>query len=275
MKLVAILNLTPDSFSDGGKYNSHDATISHLHKLLDDGADVIDVGAESTRPGAVPLDSDLEWQRLEKILPEIISEVKKFNRNHNKKVSTSIDSRHYETIVKSCELGIDIVNDVSGLADVKVIKFVAQNKIKCVFMHSLSVPANPNLIINPHLNVNAEIIDWAAKKMFDLQAMGVEKSQLIFDPGIGFNKNAAQSIKILKGINDFKVLQLPIYVGHSRKSFLNSIDFSQNEWHCQATDLNLNQDQKTAIISRYLYSKNVDYIRVHDVAINRNTSAKN
>lgn len=261
VKIVGILNITPDSFSDGGKFNSLNGAINHLTQILKEGADIIDIGAESTRPQATAISDEAEWQRLEKILPAIISEVKKFNQTYKKNIQTSIDSYHFPTIKKSYELGVDIINDVSGLADEKIIEFIAAKNITTVLMHNLRIPTNPELIINPNLNVTEEILNWAQKKINYLAKKGVKKSQLIFDPGIGFGKDAPQSIRILKNIDAYRILGLPLYVGHSKKSFLDKIDcldFSEN-------GEDLNRAEKTLIISEYLIEKGVEFIRVHDV----------
>jgi dihydropteroate synthase len=262
-KIVGILNITPDSFSDGGKFNSCSAALSHLDEMLKNGADVIDIGAESTRPGAVPITDEEEMKRLEEILPQIIFAVKKFNEKTNKNVQTSIDSYHFKTIEKSYKLGIDIINDVSGLANEEIISFIAKNKITTILMHNLAIHANKDLIINPHINLIEEILNWAKNKIIYLEKKGVEKSQLIFDPGVGFAKNAEQSIRILKNIDAFRQLGLPLYVGHSKKSFLDKVNCSDFNGNNQ----DLSREEKTLVISKYLISKNIEFIRVHDVML--------
>jgi len=251
-KIVGILNVTPDSFSDGGKFNSLDKALNHLKRMIEEGADVIDIGAESTRPAASPIGAEEEWKRLEKILPAIISVVK----NSPRKIKTSIDSYHFETIKKSYEVGVDIINDVQGLSDEKIVEFIAQKNIETILMHNLKVLPVKGLVINRNLNLLAEMLKWAREKIADLEKKNVQKSQLIFDPGIGFNKDALQSIRILKNIEVFNILELPIYVGHSKKSFLDAV-------HVEG-----DRAQKTLLISKYLSLKNVDFIRVHDVAQN-------
>jgi dihydropteroate synthase len=259
-KLVGILNITPDSFSDGGKFNSPDNAIPHLKTLLEDGADMIDIGAESTRPGFTPVDVKEEWRRLEIILPQIVLEVKNFNQKTGKNVTTSIDTRHFETAKKSYELGVDIINDVDGLIDDRTIELIAENNITTILMHNLKVPPIDNVIINKHINLTDEILKWAESKISYLEKKGVKKSQLIFDVGIGFGKDALQCIRILKNIDSFRVLGLPLYVGHSRKSFLKAINF------CDKNNP-LNNDQKTQIISKYLSAKNIDFVRIHDLKL--------
>ena len=252
-KIVGILNVTPDSFSDGGKFDSRSAAISQLKKMLEEGADMIDIGAESTRPQAMPITAETEWRRLEEILPAVIFEVKNFNKKSAKKIQTSIDSYHFETIKKSHELGVDVINDVSGLVDEKIVEFIAAKNITTILMHNLAIQTNPDLIINQHLNVTEEILNWAQGKISALEKKSVKKSQLIFDVGIGFGKNAQQSIRILKNIDAFRILGLPLYVGHSKKSFLDALEILGN------------RAQKTLEISKFLMEKNVEFLRVHDV----------
>ncbi len=259
-KIVGILNLTPDSFSDGGKYFDEKKALFYLEEMLMAGADIIDIGAESTRPNAQILNAQEEIARLENILPKLIFAIKNFNKIHNKNIQTSIDSYHLETIIFAHKIGVEIINDVSGLIDEKIIDYIAQNNLTAILMHNLAIHSNPELIINRDLNVVEEIISWAHQKINYLTARKIQKSQLIFDPGIGFAKNSTQSIRILKNINAFRVLNLPIYVGHSKKSFLDAINIPSQP--------NLDRTAKTLILSQYLAQKNVEYLRVHDVKEN-------
>ncbi len=249
-KLVGILNLTPDSFSDGGKFNSLELALAQVQKMIDGGADIIDIGAESTRPSAVKISADEEWLRLEKILPEIVALVKKSSR----RIKTSIDSYHFETLQKSYDLGVDIINDVRGLSDRKIIDFVAKSGAETVLMHFEKVQAIPQSLVNFHFNLIPEMLSWFEEKIANLTKIGVKKSQLVLDPGIGFGKDAQQSIRILKNIESFKVFDLPIYVGHSKKSFLEEVKICGD------------RAEKTLVISKYLIAKNVDFLRVHDVS---------
>lgn len=253
-KIVGILNITPDSFSDGGKFNSLDCALAQLEKMLREGADLVDIGAESTRPTATPISPQEEWNRLEIILPSIIQKVKEFSQNSSKKIKTCIDSYHFSTIQKAFQAGIEIINDVKGLNDQKIIDFIAEKEVPTILMHNSPLKINPELIINPYLDTNRQIINWAENKITQLEKAGIKKSNLIFDPGIGFNKNAYQSIIILKNIHQYKSLNLPIYVGHSKKSFLAKISLS-----------NLNPAQKTLLLSKYLIDHKVDLLRVHDI----------
>lgn len=262
-KIVGILNITPDSFSDGGLYNQASSAIVHLQKMLQEGADVIDIGAQSTRPNAPVISAGEEWARLENILPQIVDEVKKFNFAQEKQVEISIDTYHALTAKRAYKVGVNIINDVSGLQNAEMIEFIAHKNIKTVFMHSLSVPANRDIIINKNLNVVDEILKWAFAKIAELEKKGVKKQQLIFDPGVGFSKDGEQSLNIIKNITAFRQLNLPIYVGHSKKSFLDvlNVDGLSNDKESRA--------QKTLIISKYLADNGVDFIRVHDVLQNK------
>ena len=259
-KIVGILNLTPDSFSDGGKYFDEKKALFYLEEMLMAGADIIDIGAESTRPNAQILNAQEEIARLENILPKLIFAIKNFNKIHNKNIQASIDSYHLETIIFAHKIGVEIINDVSGLIDEKIIDYIAQNNLTAILMHNLAIHSNPELVVNRDLNVVDEIINWAHQKINYLTAQKIQKSQLIFDPGIGFAKNSTQSIRILKNINAFRVLDLPIYVGHSKKSFLDALNIPSQP--------NLDRTGKTLILSQYLAQKNVEYLRVHDVKEN-------
>jgi len=248
-KIVGILNITPDSFSDGGKFNSLDTALNHLKKIITEGAKIIDIGAESTRPTATPISAEEEWSRFKNILPEINSVVK----NSSKPIKTSIDSYHFETLQKAVALGIDVVNDVSGLSDKRIVDFIAAKNIETILMHNVSVQPVEGSVINQNINLISEMLDWGRKKIAELEKQNVKKSQLIFDVGIGFGKNALQSIRVLKNIAEFRALKLPLYVGHSKKSFLDNVSISGD------------RAEKTLIISKYLMQKNVDFLRVHDV----------
>jgi dihydropteroate synthase len=275
-KIIGILNITPDSFFDGGKFNNYSAAINHARQLIKEGADGIDIGAESTRPGAITIEPKQEWQRLENILPELITLIKKHNLNSaNKKITISLDSRNLATAKKAFELKIDVINDVSGLVDLKMIEFIAANNISTILMHSLSIPSDPQIIIDVSKDCVKEIIDWALAKIANLQKLGVKKEQLIFDPGIGFGKNSLQSFEIIKRIEEFKILGLPLYIGHSRKRFIGDMNFNNfkelepdNAEFSAKEFNNFNRSKKTILVSKYLIKKQVDFIRVHDVKEN-------
>ncbi len=263
-KIVGILNITPDSFYDGKRYDEKENALKQLKILLNNGADIIDVGAESTRPNATPISDDEELKRLEEILPLIVLEVQKHNQKNQSQIEVSLDSRHAKVVAWALELGIDIVNDVSGFDDLEMIDLAVKSGKKIVVMHNLGVPASKNKIIDESLDVVQVVIDWMQDKLKKLLEAGVKKEQIIFDIGIGFGKNSTQSIRLLKEIDRLRVLDLPLYVGHSNKSFLD--DLKPEKWLMMNKNLLENfttREKKTVVVSKYLKEKNIEYVRVH------------
>lgn len=257
MKLIGILNLTPDSFSDGGKFNDLENAVIQTKNLIKQGANIVDVGAESTRPDAVAINSEEEWRRVAGILPEIIKVC------HKNNVKVSFDSRNAENVALALTLGIDIINDVTGFSDQKMVELAVKSGKKIIVMHNLGVPARRDVIIDKNLDEIAEVKNWARTKIADLQNSGIKKENIIFDVGIGFGKDAAQSINILNNIEKFQDLGVEILVGHSRKSFLNQIEFDHNFGED-------NRDNRTLFISKQLIEKGVNYLRIHDILRHRN-----
>lgn len=248
-KIVGILNITPDSFSDGGLAGNLENIIASAVKLIKDGADVIDIGAESTRPGATTLTPEEEWARLGNCLPKICVLAKTSG------VLTSIDTRNSQTAKRAIECGIDWVNDVSGVSDDSMMEILKSWRGKIVVMHNLGVPADKNIIIPEDKNVVTEVYNWLEARLQLLEKAGIARSRIILDPGIGFGKNAEQSWELINNISTFKKLGAEILVGHSRKSFLGAtID---------------ERDEKTLEVSKQLISDGVDYLRVHNVSLHK------
>jgi dihydropteroate synthase len=252
VKLVGILNITPDSFSDGGLYNSTQMAILKAEELIKDGANIIDIGAESTRPTAIPITHNEEWNRLRYVVPYIVEIA------HKNNVEVSIDSRYSLTIRKLLDSGsnIDIINDVSGLKSINMIKLAAESAKKVIFMHNLGVPASKTKIMPIKSDIVKRINSWALKRMETFLENDIKKENLIFDPGIGFGKNKRQSWDIINNIDNFNDLGIPLMIGHSRKSFLGA----------KKQDINL-QDEKTLEVSKYLLERNIKYLRVHNVQL--------
>ncbi|NBX02754.1 MAG: dihydropteroate synthase [Alphaproteobacteria bacterium] len=246
-KLMGIVNVTPDSFSDGGNAFATEDALAAIEKLIADGADIIDIGAESTRPDATPLSQEEEWERLDGLfllLPKFAG-----------KVVFSLDTRHAKTAKKAVSYGMPIINDVSGFSDPEMVKAVRNSSCKLVVMHSLSVPADKSIVLPENVDVVAEVLAWGRERIAALEAAGIARERIIFDPGIGFGKTAPQSLALVNGIERFAELGVPLLVGHSRKSFLAGI----------APD----RDEATLAVSGYLALKKVDILRVHDVAAHR------
>lgn len=248
-RMVAIINLTPDSFSDGGAFLSDDHVFARMEACLDMGAQVLDVGAESTRPGATPLSYQEEWERLKSILPEA--------KKHFPDTILSVDTRHSETAKRALDAGADWINDVSGGADEAMWPLIAQSRCRYVVMHSLSVPANPAITLPAEEDPVQAITRWHQAMRQKLMDAGIAEQQVIFDPGVGFGKTRAQSWQLLQNMPSLLRLGGEWLVGHSRKSFLAE----------EGKVMNMRErDLATHPVSAMLAKAGVHYIRVHDVA---------
>ena len=249
-QLVGIVNVTPDSFSDGGKAFSPAAALEHIAQLVREGASVIDIGAESTRPNAAFVSPEEEWSRLEPILKPVLEVYQK------RGVVISVDTRHAATVAKALALGVDWINDVSG-GDPEMWALMRQYpQARYVLMHSLTVPAEPSMVLAPEADVIEELLVFFATKLVEMQ---LEEQQVILDVGIGFGKTAEQSLEIMRRIGELTVLKLPLLVGHSRKSCFAEM----------ANSPAIERDGATLAASLYLAKNNVDYLRVHAVGLHQ------
>ncbi|MFZ4540360.1 MAG: dihydropteroate synthase [Rickettsiales bacterium] len=243
--LVGIVNITPDSFSGDGKM-ARDA-VQYAEILLNEGADIIDLGAESTRPGASLLSFEEEWARLGPVLEGIA------NQNWRMRTRLSIDTRHSQTAARALELGVDIINDVSSFADPAMIEMLEEHECDIIVMHNLSIPADPAHTLPPDCDMVAEILRWKASVTTKAQDRGIGKERLIYDPGIGFGKSAEQSLALIEAAPKLVASGGRWLYGHSRKSFLKKV-----------TDA-LDRDDATLEISVELAVAGVDYLRVHNI----------
>ena len=242
---MGILNLTPDSFSDGGKFNSKKKGIDHALRMFKTGADIIDVGGESTRPGSSIINKKLEWNRIKKIISSI-----------TKKIPISLDTRKSELMEKGIKYGVKIINDVSGLShDLETINILKKYKIPFIIQHTQGTPEN--MQIKPsYKNELLDIYDFFENKIKFLRSIGIKHNNIIIDPGIGFGKNLKHNMNLISNISIFHSLGFPILVGNSRKKFIK--------------DLTGKNDTKTRIggtvaSSIYLMMQGVQILRIHDV----------
>lgn len=256
-QLVGILNITPDSFSDGGTLPHLNAVFERAEQMLAEGATILDIGAESTRPNATPLTDEEEWQRLAPILPELL-------RQLGTRATVSIDSYHASTISRALDLGIGWVNDVSAGADAIIPALLARYpQVRYVVMHHLTIPVNPTITLPETCDPIAEITTWATAKIPQLQQLGINKNQIILDPGIGFGKTATQSMMILARARELHSLNVPILIGHSEKSCFQLF-----------TDAPAGKrGVETALTSAWLAQQGIQYLRVHDVSASARASA--
>lgn len=253
-KIVVSLNLTPDSFSDGGLYLEPAKALKHVEQILKLQPDVIDIGAISTRPkGASSVTVEEELARFNTVLPVIAPILKESN------VKISIDSYNFETLeYLVTKLPVAWVNDQSGFADERIIDLVKDTELKLIVMHHITLPVDPTKTIPEDLDASIVVRDWLLKKAEYLLELGIRKEQIILDPGIGFGKTAKQSWQLIKEAKSFANLGYPILYGHSRKSFMNLI-----------TDRPFNErDLETSVLSFYLATQGVEYIRIHNAEMN-------
>jgi dihydropteroate synthase len=242
-QIVGILNITPDSFSDGGHYFKPDLALQHAEKLREQGIQILDIGAESTRPKATPVSPSEEWNRLAPILEGL----------KNKNLILSVDTRHAEVAQRAIQAGAHWINDVGGFNDPAMQKAVAESEVDLVMMHSLTVPPIPGHVLPSHLDPVIQLLSWAENRIQELESRGISRNRIIFDPGLGFGKTVEQSWEILRGIHRFQTLGIRILVGHSRKSFLS----------CLTQVPSSERDIETLTLSLDLASQGVDYIRIH------------
>lgn len=249
--ILGVLNVTPDSFSDGGKFADVDRAIEHGIELTRQGADMVDVGGESTRPGAERVDPAIERER---VLPAIQGLVE-----HG--VRVSVDTMNASTAIASAEAGVELINDVSGgLADPLMAGVVIDTGLKYVVMHwrgpSNTMQSRAQYAHTAH-DVRRELFARAA----ELVVLGVDPAQLIIDPGLGFAKDAEQNWQLLAHLGDFMQLGAPVLIGASRKRFL--ADLLPTDEPVQR------RDDPTAVISALAAQAGVWGVRVHNVTSTR------
>lgn len=248
--IVGILNLTQNSFSDGGEFFGFDKAIEHLNEMINDGADIIDIGAESTKPFSSAVSAEFQ---LEKILPVLY-----YIKENGIKIPISIDTRSAEVAKKCIEAGADIINDVSGLEfDAQMAKTVAELNVPVVVQHSKGTPEN--MQIQPVYENLVDEIFLELKKRTDFALdSGIKSENIIIDPGIGFGKTKEQNFEIIRRIDELFTLNYPIILGISRKSFLSLAETS--------TEI---KDTFTLALNSSIIDKNINFIRVHNVKLHR------
>tara|TARA_X000000368_G_scaffold417609_1_gene414498 strand:- start:2386 stop:3432 length:1047 start_codon:yes stop_codon:yes gene_type:complete len=246
--VMGILNVTPDSFSDGGRFTTKKKANDHFMKMIKAGVDLIDIGGESTRPGARKVKVEEELNRIIPVLKNI--------SNLKNRVPISLDTRKPEVMKKGLALGVNIINDVSGLRYSKdTIPLLKKTKSPIIIMHSISTPKFMQVKIN-YKDVLIDIYDFLEKQITKCEKNNIDRSRIIIDPGIGFGKNLKQNLKLVKDISLFHSLGVSILLGASRKTFISKI--SKNA---------LENERLGGSISSVLYAleQGVQIFRVHDV----------
>jgi dihydropteroate synthase len=244
--IMGIVNVTPDSFSDGGQFYDSEAAIKHGIKLVSEGADILDIGGESTRPGSSEVSVDVELERVIPVIEGLAKEVE---------APISIDTCKGEVARSAIKAGAVIINDISAMrSDPKIGDVAAENKTPIILMHMQGTPKNMQK--NPvYGDVMGEIAQFLKERVDFARSKGILKDRIIVDPGIGFGKTLEHNFQIIRNLKELKVLGQPILMGTSRKSFIgNTLDLDVKE--------RLEGTLATVTMS---IMNGADIVRVHDV----------
>ncbi|MDS0279575.1 dihydropteroate synthase [Halomicroarcula sp. S1AR25-4] len=244
--VMGILNVTPDSFHDGGEYNRLDAAVERAEEMVAAGADIVDVGGESTRPGADPVSVSEEIDRVVPII-EALSSLE---------VPVSVDTRKAAVADAALAAGADIVNDVSGLSDPEMRFVVADHGASLILMHSLSAPVDPDRTTT-YDDVVTDVVSDLREQVLLAEQAGIDREQIIVDPGCGFGKDAAESFALVDRLAELRALGCPVMVGHSRKSMFERVG-------CRSGD----RLPPTIAVTTMAAERSADVVRVHDVSEN-------
>ena len=241
--IMGILNITPDSFSDGGKWNHLDEALRHTEAMIADGADIIDIGGESTRPGHTPVSTEEEAQR---VLPVIEAVRKRFD------IPISVDTFKSSVAESAIQAGADLVNDIWGLKyDSEMGAVIAKYDVACCLMHNKSNTEYNNFLIDM-LSETQECVNLARKA-------GIKDEKIILDPGVGFGKTFEMNLETMNHLELFKDLGFPVLLGTSRKSMIGL-----------ALDLPVDQRVEGTLATSVIgVIKGCSFVRVHDVKVNR------
>jgi len=243
---MGVVNVTPDSFSDGGEYLDHAMAIRHGKRLVSEGADILDIGGESTRPDAASITPEIEQERILPVIEGLQDE----------KALISIDTRHTETMLKTLNMGVSMMNDVQALQGEGAMSVLAQSDVPVCLMHMQGTPKTMQQA-PIYKDIIDDIMHFFEERLKACESAGISKDRIVLDPGIGFGKTLAHNLLILKEIKRFKALGCPVMIGLSRKSMIEKI--------CPGT---LPQDRLAGSLAGALWaaSQGADILRVHDVA---------
>jgi dihydropteroate synthase len=250
--VMGVLNVTPDSFSDGGQYLTLENAMAQVKTMIDAGAQIIDVGGESTRPGAERIAIEEEQRRVLEVIRTIRS---------NYKILVSIDTMNAATAAAAIEAGADIINDVSGgLADDAMFSVAAQSQKHIVISHWRGFSTEMDSL-NDYENVARDVARELQERIDAALSAGVTREQIIVDPGLGFAKDAEQNWQLVANLNELEKLGFPILVGASRKRFIAAV---LDELDPKSVS-NGRRDMATAVLTALLLQRNLWGVRVHDV----------
>ncbi len=244
---MGILNVTPDSFSDGGDFPDTQKAVEHGIKMADEGAAIIDIGAESTRPGSKPVEAKEQIKRAIPVIEKLAGKIK---------IPISIDSRDYEATKAALEAGASIINDISALTDGRIANLAAEKKVPVILMHILG---NPGTMQNEpkYEDVVDEVLKYLLERAEAAQKAGIEKEKIFIDPGIGFGKTAEHNLELLRNIDVFVDSGYRVLLGTSRKNFLGTLTGKKEPKE---------RVFGTAATVAIAAAAGVSIVRVHDVA---------
>ncbi|MEN6623761.1 MAG: dihydropteroate synthase [Smithella sp.] len=253
-QIMGILNVTPDSFSDGGLFSDPQKAIDHGLQMIDQGADIIDIGGESTRPGAASVS---EADELKRVIP-VISELA---RQSN--IPISIDTSKAKIAAEAIAAGAEIVNDISAGKDIKMMQIVKESQAAFILMHMRGEPQNMQKGDLTYRDLTGEITSFLKNKIEKAIEAGIEKECLIVDPGIGFGKTTEDNLRIINNLRELKILGLPIMIGASRKAFLGKITGGEPQERIEGT--------AAANVAAIMNGCHI--IRIHDIAFMKKIAA--
>ncbi|WP_049922886.1 dihydropteroate synthase [Halopiger djelfimassiliensis] len=244
--VMGILNVTPDSFHDGGEYDAVEDAVARAEAMVSAGVDVLDIGGESTRPGADPVPVEAE---IDRVVPVI-------ERIESLDVPISIDTRKAAVAEAALEAGADIINDVSGLEDPEMRFVAAEHDAGLIVMHSIDAPVVPGRSVT-YDDVVEDVIDQLSERILLAEKAGLDRDRIVVDPGLGFGKSARESFELLDRIDEFRALGCPVLVGHSHKSMFEHVGREAGE-----------RLEATVAASALAADRGADIVRVHDVPEN-------
>jgi dihydropteroate synthase len=258
--IMGVVNVTPDSFSDGGKFLTPGSAVAQGRKLAADGADILDIGGESTRPFAEPVPVDLEVKRVIPVIEQLAAEIS---------IPISIDTMKAEVARRAIEAGASMINDISALRyDPDLAAVAAESGMPVVLMHMLGSPKTMQLSPS-YTDLIGEISDFLSAAILRAQKQGVSKSNIIIDPGIGFGKTISHNLLLIRQLQAFSALDVPILVGPSRKSFIRKLLKDEHSDDIPADTPIVETGTQAAVAAAVLCGAHI--VRVHDVANTRAT----
>ena len=240
--IIGILNVTPDSFSDGGQHDTLERAIAHAYELVEQGATIVDVGGESTRPGSISVEWQDEWARIEDVIDQLVK----------RDICVSVDTRHWQVANNALEMGASIINDISGFSDPSMVDVVKDSDCGLVCMHMRGTPQTMTEMVD-YEDVVSEVRDWLCDRCQELERAGIEHSRICVDPGPGFAKTPQQTLLLMQNIHEIRHLGYPVLAAPSRKRYLSLLDEKED------------RDVLTARECLRACERGADVFRVHNV----------